>query len=78
MPELILEFGIVCLARGTDPCSRIIEEDPFLRDLKNHITVLETPGDWKNISSSAVREALREGRREDAARMVPEEILSML
>ena len=78
MPELILEFGIVCLARGTDPCSRIIEEDPFLRDLKDRITVLETPDDWKNISSSAVRKALQEGRREDVARMVPEEIVDML
>ena len=78
MPDLILEFGIVCLARGTDSCSRIIEEDPFLKDLKDCITVLKTPDDWKNISSSAVRTALREGRRDDLARMVPEEILNML
>ena len=78
MPDLILEFGIICLARGTDPCSRIIEEDPFLRDLKDRITVLETPDDWKDISSSAVREALREGRKEDLERMVPPEIINML
>ena len=78
MPDLILEFGIVCLARGTDSCGRIIEEDPFLKDLKDCITVLKTPDDWKNISSSAVRKALREGRRDDLARMVPEEILNML
>ena len=78
MPDLILEFGIICLTRGTDPCARIIEEDPFLKDLKDRITVLETPDDWKDISSSAVREALREGRKEDLERMVPPEIINML
>lgn len=78
MPDLILEFGIVCLARGTDPCARIIEEDPFLRSVKDRITVLQTPDDWKHVSSSAVREALREGRKDDLARMVPPEIIDML
>ena len=78
MPDLILEFGIVCLTRGTDSCSRIIGEDPFLRDVKDRITVLETPDDWKNISSSAAREALREGRKDDLTRLVPPEIVGML
>jgi nicotinate (nicotinamide) nucleotide adenylyltransferase len=78
MPDLILEFGIVCLTRGADSCSRIIGEDPFLRDVKDRITVLETPDDWKNISSSAAREALREGRRDDLTRLVPPEIVGML
>ena len=78
MPDLILEFGIVCLARGNASCRRIIEEDPFLRDLKDHIRLLETPGELRNVSSSAVRKALREGRQDSLARMVPEEILSML
>jgi len=78
MPDLILEFGIVCLTRGADSCSRIIGEDPFLRDVKDRITVLETPDDWKSISSSAAREALREGRRDDLTRLVPPEIVGML
>lgn len=78
MPELIQEFGIVCLVRGGDRCGEIIEADPLLREHRDRITVLETPDDWKDISSSKVREALREGRRDDLARMVPEEILGML
>jgi nicotinate (nicotinamide) nucleotide adenylyltransferase len=75
MPDLIREFGIVCLARGGDDCRGIIDADPFLKDLRDHITLLETPDDWRDISSSKVREALREGRQEDLERMVPEEIL---
>lgn len=78
MPDLILEFGIVCLARGSDACDTIIEGDPVLSGLKDRITVLETPEAWKGVSSSAVREALREGRTEDLARLVPAEIIDML
>ena len=78
MPDLILEFHLVCLARGSDCCGRIIAEDPFLNKLKDKITILETPDTWRDISSSAVRRAMREGRREDLRRMVPEEIVDML
>ena len=76
--ELIREFGIVCLARGGDDCRGIIDADPFLKELQDRITLLDTPDDWRDISSSKVREALRQGRQEDLARMVPEEILPML
>ena len=78
MPDLILDFGIVCLARGGSPWRKVMEEDPLLRELKDHIRVLETPDELKSISSSAVREAMREGRRDALAQMVPEEILGML
>ena len=78
VPEIAREFGIVCLARGEDLCRRIIAEDPVLKAIEAHITVLETPPDWRHISSSAVRSALRQGRREDVERMVPEEITDML
>ena len=76
--ELIREFGIVCLTRGGDDCRGIIDADPFLKELQERITLLDTPDDWRDISSSKVREALRQGRHEDLARMVPEEILPML
>lgn len=78
MPELILEFGIVCLARGGDSCRAIIEADPFLKHLEDHFTLLDTPDDWKDISSSKVREALKNGQQEELRRMVPDEILGML
>lgn len=78
VPEIAREFGIVCLARGKDSCRRIIEEDPLLKELEEHITVLDTPDDWKDFSSSAVREALRRGLDGEVRRMVPEEILDRL
>lgn len=78
VPEIAREFSIVCLARGRDSCVRIIEDDPLLKELKGYITVLETPDTWKGISSSGVREALRQGREDELKRMVPEEIISML
>lgn len=76
VPEIAREFGIVCLARGGDSCREIIRNDPFLNSLSVHITVLETPETWKNVSSTAVREKLREWKalEQELARMVPMEI----
>lgn len=80
VPEIAREFGIVCLARGRDSCRDIIRDDPFLSSIADYITVLEPPAALRDISSSAVRETLRELRRleEDLARMVPPEILPLL
>ena len=80
VPEIASEFGIVCLARGTDSCRKIIESDPFLRGIAGRIEMLETPPDWKDISSTEVRNRLRELRAimEDLARMVPAEILNFV
>ena len=78
--EIAREFGIVILARGKDSCSGIIQEDPFLTAVSDCIRVLETPAEWRDISSSAVRETLRrlQALEAELARMVPEEICSML
>ena len=78
--EIAREFGIVCLARGSDACARMIQESDFLRPLSPFITVLETPPDNRNISSSAVRQCVSEIKRleEQLRRMVPEDILPCL
>ena len=78
--EIAREFGIVCLARGSDACARMIEESDFLRPLSPFITVLETPPDNRNISSSAVRKCVAEIEKleEQLRRMVPEDILPCL
>lgn len=79
VPEIAREFGIVCLARSVDSCETIIRESPLLSSLSDCITVLETPDEWKEISSSAVREALRQPRNPDAlARMIPGEIIHLV
>ena len=80
VPEIAREFGIVCLERGTDSCRSIIQADPLLRSLADRITVLETPAVWKNLSSTAVRETLRQygNPEKELGRMVPEEITHML
>ena len=80
VPEIIREFGIVCLARGEDDCERIIREDPLLRTLSEGIETVETPETWRGISSSGVRSVLRQiGELEaELNRMVPEEIRPML
>ena len=80
VPEIAGEFGIVCLARGNDSCREIIRNDPFLEKIAGSILLLETPDDWKGISSTAVRETVRqmEALEKKLAGMVPEEIAGMV
>lgn len=80
VPEIACEFGIVCLARGNDSCREIIQGDPLLKPIADRILLLDTPDDWKGISSTAVRETVRqmEALEKKLDGMVPEEIRDML
>ncbi len=71
--EIAEEFGIVCLTRGADECRRMIEEDPYLRTLSPHITILDTPEETRGISSTQVRRLVKE-----LGELVPGEILPLL
>ena len=73
MREIAEEFGIVCLTRGADECRRMIEEDPYLKTLSPHITVLDTPAETRGISSTQVRRLVKE-----LGELVPGEILPLL
>ena len=62
VPEIAREFGIVALARGRDVCEQMILEDPMLSQLADRIHVVQTPDDWKNISSTGIRKRVKEMR----------------
>ncbi len=74
------EFGITVLTRGADECGRMIQESAFLTTLSPWITVLETPAETRNVSSTAVRIRMAEIRalQAEIGGMVPEEILTLL
>ena len=78
--EIAREFGIVCLTRGKDECAGMIRRDPYLCALSPYIRVLETPEDTRNVSSTRVRELVREMRRlrTELEALTPPEILPML
>ena len=78
VPEIAEEFGIVCLARGGDDCAAIIAADPCLRALAGRIRVVATPDDWRDVSSSRVRAALRAGDGAALRAMLPPEVLALL
>jgi len=80
VPEICREFGIVCLARGEDNCRQTIQSSPFLQNLSPFIQVLETPDEFRGVSSTAVRKLLlrKPVPEEELSRMVPEEILPLL
>lgn len=78
--EIAREFGIVCLTRGGDACAALIEGDPYLRALSPYIRVLETPRDTRDVSSTRVRELMRQiqALKREVIELVPGDILTML
>lgn len=56
--EICRQFGIVCLSRKEDKASRIVRDDPYLRERRDYITVIKSPQQYKNISSTHVRELI--------------------
>ncbi len=76
VPEIAREFGIVALARGRDVCEEMIASDPLLSGLAQYIHVVQSPQDWRNTSSTGVRQRLREMQRllEEVRQMVPQEL----
>ena len=78
--EIAREFGIVCLARGSDECEKMLREDAYLRTLSPFIRVLKTPEETRFVSSTAVRRQIAKLREAQAAlrENVPEEILPLL
>ncbi len=80
VPDIAREFGIVCLKRGTDVCEEMIRSDPWLQKLAPYIRVLATPEETREVSSTAVRQRVREIRRlrEELSSLVTPEILPLL
>ena len=74
--EIAEEFGIVCMERAGDDCGEIIRNSAFLTELMPYITVLKTPEETKNISSTQVRELITRGENPEG--LVPGEILELL
>ena len=74
--EIAEEFGIVCMERAGDDCGEIIRGSAFLTELMPYITVLKTPEETKNISSTQVRELITRGETPEG--LLPGEILGLL
>lgn len=79
IPEICREFGIAVLSRGHESAAEIIQEDAYLSSLREFFTVIPTPGDYQDVSSTAVRNEII--RMREAAKMirnmVPEELGDM-
>ncbi len=78
--EIGREFGIICLSRGGDETEKMIQNDPYLRMLAPHIQVLNTPVEFRMVSSTGVRQRMAQIRKlhKEVQAMVPEEILPLL
>ena len=68
--QIAEQFGIVCMSRNGLSTQQIIEEDELLRQLKSYIRIVELPQQYQSVSSSYVRELLRQERWEEAAHLL--------
>lgn len=77
--DIAREFGIVCMTRSDDNCQALLAQSSFLQALAPYIHLVHTPPDLRQVSSTAVRQALRQGcDRRQLTQMVPGEILHLL
>lgn len=64
IPEIAAEFGIVCMSRSEDDCRSIISSSAYLRKLESCITIVETPAEYRRISSTEARKIFLAAREE--------------
>ena len=78
--DICREFGIICMKRSDDHPEELLENDPYLSGLKDGITILETPDDTKDVSSTQVRRLLARMNEDYTAlkTQVPEELHRMM
>ncbi len=78
--KIAREFGIVVLTRGSDECREMIRESAYLTALAPYLTILETPKETRNVSSTQVRARIARIRelQNEVRAMVPEEIIRLL
>ncbi len=76
VPEILREYGIVCMTRYEDECEQEIQLNPFLSQWADCIQIVHTPKTYRRLSSTEVRDrywkaviALKELKK-----MVPEEL----
>ena len=67
VPDIAREFGMVCLCRSGDDAVRLIRSDVYLSTLEEYIEVVQTPEDFQQVSSTAVRTLLQKMDQADAA-----------
>ena len=80
LKEIASEFGFVILKRSHDDIESLFTKNETLKGLRSHFLVLDTPNDYQDVSSSKVRELLKDFSKNEAdiKKMVPAEIFSFL
>lgn len=57
--EIAKEFGIVVLKRNDDDVDALFNTIPLLIKIKKYVTIIDTPNDFKFVSSNKIRTLLK-------------------
>ncbi|MCR5795816.1 MAG: hypothetical protein K6G61_10790 [Solobacterium sp.] len=74
--EIMKEFGVVCMRRADDPVEQWLEEDPYLSQYREYITLIDTDPAFSRLSSTEVRNTLQaiHSEKERLKEIVPDEL----
>lgn len=56
IPEIMQEFGVVCMGRANEDVRSMVAGDAYLAQFADCITPIVTPSAWQDVSSTKVRE----------------------
>lgn len=72
--EITHEFGIVVMTRSDDKLEETIESDSYLQSLRPYITCIQTPDEYRHISSTKIRKLFHDSQFEEVNKLLPKEI----
>ena len=76
--EIGEEFSFVVMRRNGDNLDEIFNSDPYLKERKKYFTFIESDDELQNISSSSIRELLKNNKLEEAKKYLPDVIYEYL
>ncbi len=76
--EIGEEFSFVVMRRNGDNLDEIFDSDPYLKERKKYFTFIESDDELQYISSSSIRELLKNNKLEEAKKYLPDVIYEYL
>lgn len=76
--EIGEEFSFVVIKRNDDNLDEIFQSDSYLKERRRYFTFIDSKDELKNISSSSIRELLKNNKLEEAKKYLPNTIYEYL
>lgn len=76
--RLLKQFRLLVVRRDYENIEEMLHENSFLHPYQSHIIIVENDGQYQEISSTKIREALHTGKLETVCQMIPKAVYEYL